>query len=56
MAEHITQRIEKMETNTIGLAVIAQTIIRYAAYLALAYMALTFVVGWVTAWIEANHG
>ena len=42
------------EIQTIGGAIIAQTVIRYAAYLAMLWMVLTFADGWVAAWISAT--
>lgn len=57
MAEYIDKKETRMNTEiqTIGGAIIAQTVIRYVAYLAIAYLALSFADGWVMAWIEATH-
>jgi hypothetical protein len=44
------------EIHTVGMAMIAQTVIRYAAYIAIAWLALSFADGWVQAWIGAAHG
>ena len=40
------------EIQTIGGAIIAQTVIRYAAYIALAWLALSYADGWVMAWVS----
>ena len=37
--------------NTVGLAILAQSAIRYGAFFAIAWLALTFADGWVTAYI-----
>jgi len=39
------------EIQTVGLALIAQTAIRYVAILALAWLALSFIDGWVMAYL-----
>jgi hypothetical protein len=40
------------QITTIGAAVLLQNIVRYAAYVAIAWLALSFADGWVMAWIE----
>ena len=41
------------EIQTVGTAIVVQTIIRYVAYLGLAWLALSYVDGWVMAWVAA---
>ena len=53
----VTKNIEEAtsvntEIQSISGAVIAQTIIRYAAYIFIAWLALSFVDGWVMAWLQ----
>ena len=40
------------EIQTVGAAIIVQTVIRYAAYLGLAWLALAYADGWVMAWVS----
>jgi hypothetical protein len=58
MIEHSTREETRMNTEiqTIGAAVIGQTVIRYGAYIAIAWLVLTFADGWVMAWIGARNG
>ncbi len=39
------------EVKTIGTAILVQSAIRYAAYVAIMWITLSFVDGWVMAWI-----
>lgn len=41
------------EIHSISGAVIVQTVIRYAAYIAIAWLVLSFADGWITAWLGA---
>ncbi|MDE4189621.1 hypothetical protein [Phaeobacter gallaeciensis] len=40
------------EIHTVGIAVIAQTAIRYAAIFALVWLAFSFIDGWVMAYLS----
>lgn len=42
------------EIQTVGLAMIAQTAIRYVAVLALVWLALAFIDGWVMAYLAQS--
>ena len=50
------QQIKETRVNTeiqsISGAVIVQTVIRYAAYIFIAWLALSFIDGWVMAWLQ----
>jgi hypothetical protein len=41
------------EIQTIGGAMLIQTLIRYAAYIAIAWLALSFIDAWVMAYLAA---
>jgi hypothetical protein len=40
------------EIQTIGGAILIQNAIKYAAYIAIAWLTLSFVDGWVMAWLS----
>jgi len=40
------------EIQTVGTAIIFQSIIRYAAFIAIAWMALSYLDGWITAYLS----
>lgn len=42
------------EIQTVGAAIIAQTVIRYATIFALAWLALSFIDGWVIAYLAQS--
>lgn len=42
------------EIQTVGMALIAQTAVRYAAIFALAWLALSFIDGWVMAYLAQS--
>jgi hypothetical protein len=42
------------EIQTVGLAIIVQTVVRYAALFALAWLALSFVDGWVMSYLAQS--
>lgn len=39
------------QIQTIGVAILMQNVIKYAAYIATAWLTLSFVDGWVMAWL-----
>ncbi|RWX78288.1 hypothetical protein EPK99_06565 [Neorhizobium lilium] len=41
--------------NTIGWAILVQSLIRYGAFIAIAWLTLTFANGWVMAYLGASH-
>ena len=40
------------EMQTIGGAILMQNVIKYASYIAIAWLTLSFVDGWVMAWLS----
>lgn len=54
MNERTTREETRVNTEiqSISGAVIAQTVIRYAAYIFIAWLALSFADGWVTLWLK----
>lgn len=43
------------EIQTVGTAIIVQTVIRYAAYVAIAWLTLAYANSWVMAWIGSQQ-
>lgn len=42
------------EIQTVGTAIIFQSVIRYAAFIAIAWLALSYVDGWVTTYLATT--
>lgn len=40
------------EIQTIGGAILIQTVVKYAAYITIAWLALSYADGWVMAWLS----